>query len=69
MERIIPQSMQTKNVEEAETTNTKQKETARVGLDNLDICPICSSMLTSAVANGHTVKVCYDHNIVLPVKD
>ncbi len=66
--RVIPKSMQS-NLDVDSTSLGSKKEISRV--ENLDpnTCPICHEMMISAKVNGHDVKVCMEHNIVMPVKD
>ena len=48
------------------------KETALTGRNennNPERCPVCNRGYIIAKANGHDVRACLDHNIVMPVKD
>lgn len=48
----------------AETSATGRNEN-----NNPDRCPICNKGYIIAKANGHDVRACLDHNIVMPAKD
>ena len=43
--------------------------TGRNENNNPDRCPICNKGYIIAKANGHDVRACLDHNIVMPAKD
>jgi hypothetical protein len=43
--------------------------TSRVQNVNEGQCPICDKTLTPKYANGHSVLVCLEHNIIMPTRD
>jgi hypothetical protein len=46
----------------------KMRETARFELEDEFHCPICKGEYKLSEANGHPVRVCLPHRIVIPIK-
>jgi hypothetical protein len=46
----------------------RSKELARFENNSDEECPLCSNQYTLSEANGHQVKVCIEHKIVMPCK-
>ena len=56
--------------EELPVAITERKAvTSRVQNVNEGQCPICDKTLTPKYANGHSVLVCLEHNIIMPTRD
>jgi RNA polymerase subunit RPABC4/transcription elongation factor Spt4 len=65
VERIVPAILS----EGTKAEQAASKETARVQNTDENHCPICGQSFITAVANGHAVKTCLEHSIVMPTRD
>lgn len=63
--RIVPTILS----EGLKDKSVASQETARVQNTDENHCPICAKPFLTAIANGHTVKTCLEHSIVMPVRD
>jgi hypothetical protein len=44
----------------------RAKETSRFENNNENCCPLCNKDYLISEANGHPVKVCIEHRVVMP---